>query len=570
MSDKEIMHQEGNIEGENRSVTMRRFPIIGMGGSASSFQSFEKFFIHMPKDSGMAFVVIMHQDPQQEANTAVLLQKHTAMPVQEAEDGMQIEHNKIYVIPADKDMGLHHGRLLLFKPRRAKGAQMPIDYFLQSLAEDQWNQAVAIIFSGMGADGETGIRMIKEKLGMAMVQDPQTAEYPSMPNASISTGQADYVLAPEEMPLKLINYMSHPMLNEEDAEDIIAEKNTENHIQKILMILRSHIGHDFSLYKKNTITRRVDRRIAFHQLPDYVHYVNFLRENPQEIDVLFNELLIGVTKFFRDKQAYDLLEEKFINLIKAKNPEDPIRIWVAGCSTGEEAYSMAILVMEFLESQKKRNLQKVQIFATDLDANAIEHARKGVYFENIASEISPERLTRFFVKQNNCYVVKKELREMIVFAQHNLIKDAPFTRLDLLCCRNVMIYLTTDMACTREAIDRMKKYRLGHIVNVGSMSADVREEGSSVYVATKAAIQGFSEALRKEVNQATGVKITLIEPGATGTDMQPVSPEDQQKQEEDGEMLKAEDVAGAILYALSQPRRCDVVAIQIRPHFQLI
>src|SRR6195952_1675628 len=299
--------------------------------------------------------------------------------------------------------------------------------------------------SGMGTDGETGVRMVKEKLGMAMVQDPDDAEYNSMPKSAINSGMVDYVLTPEEMPSKLIKYLNHPILTEDNREQAIMDSKNSNAIQKVLMLLRSHTGHDFTLYKKNTITRRIDRRIAYNQLPDYLTYVNYLRENPQEIDTLFNELLIGVTKFFRDHAAFEVLKEK-LNLLLAKKADDePIRIWVAGCSTGEEAYSIAILVMEYLDGLKLKRLPKVQIFATDLDVTAIEHARLGVYFDNIVSDVSAERLERFFVKRNNSYSVKKELREIIVFAQHNIIKDAPFTKLDLLCCRNVMIYLTTEL-----------------------------------------------------------------------------------------------------------------------------
>lgn len=422
------------------------FPIIGMGGSAGSFHAFEKFFLHMPVKSGMAFVIVMHLDNSHHINVAAMLQPVSAMPIVEATDGMLVEPDRIYVIPPGKDMGIHNGRLLLMEASRYKGAHMSIDYFLQSLAQDQWGNAVSIIFSGMGADGETGVRMIKEKLGMAMVQDPATAEYPSMPNAAIKSNMVDYVLSPEDMPVKLIQYLNHPVLLESGAiEDAYLTNTNQTHLQKILMLLRSHTGHDFTLYKKNTIVRRIERRIAINQLHDYAEYIAYLREKPDEIVLLFNELLIGVTKFFRDQQAFDILKEKLYPHLVTKDENDPIRIWVAGCSTGEEAYSIAILLIEFLEEVKLERRPRLQIFATDLDPNAIDHARSGNYFSNISSEVSPERLERFFIKVNDGYIVKKEVREMIVFAQHNLIKDAPFTRLDLLCCRNVMIYLTTEL-----------------------------------------------------------------------------------------------------------------------------
>jgi two-component system CheB/CheR fusion protein len=423
----------------------RSFPVVAIGGSAGAIASFNAFFTHMSAESGMAFIIIIHLDPNHKGHIADLIKTFTIMPVIEALDGMQLEENKVYVIPANKDMGLHNRRLLLLTPSMPNGYRQPIDYFLQSLADDQWNRAVGIIFSGMGSDGETGVRMIKEKLGMVMVQDPQTAQYNSMPLAAISTNLVDYVLSPEEMPVKLIQYMNHPILAEEASEQVRQAIQNSNAIQKILMLLRSHTGHDFSLYKKSTITRRIDRRIAYHQIADYGAYVTFLRENPQEIDILFNELLIGVTKFFRDAPAFDSLKKQLNLLMKEKMNNEPVRVWIAGCSTGEEAYSVAMLLMESVEELEKNDWPKLQLFATDLDAEAIEHARGGYYYDNIAADVSPERLEKFFIKNENTYQVKKELREMIVFAQHNLIKDAPFTRLDLLCCRNVMIYLTTEL-----------------------------------------------------------------------------------------------------------------------------
>lgn len=435
-----------NTKPKDITDTKASFPVIGMGGSAGSFHAFENFFVHMPINSGMAFVIVMHLDKSHYINVADILQPVTSMKITEAEDGTHIEPNHIYIIPPGKDMGIHNGSLLIMEASRYKGAHMSIDYFFQSLAEDQWNNAVAIIFSGMGADGETGVRMIKEKLGMAMVQDPVTAEYPSMPNASIKTNMVDYILPAEEMPAKLIKYMNHPSIRESNPESEFSLNHTnQTHLQKILMLLRSQTGHDFTLYKKSTIVRRIERRIAFHQLNDYVDYINCLRENPNEILLLFNELLIGVTKFFRDRDAFDSLKKRLYPLLAAKKDGDPIRVWVAGCSTGEEAYSITILLIEYLDTLKLAKLPKLQVFATDLDPQAIDHARSASYFENIVSEVSPERLERFFIKVNDGYIVKKEVRELIVFAQHNLIKDAPFTRLDLLCCRNVLIYLTAEL-----------------------------------------------------------------------------------------------------------------------------
>jgi two-component system CheB/CheR fusion protein len=421
------------------------FPIIAIGGSAGAFSALRKLFTHMPADSGMAFVIVMHLDPNHKGQLAEVIKGFTPMTVLEASDGLAVEPDHVYVIPPNKDMGMHNRKLLLLNFATPRGFRQPIDYFFQSLAEDQWNRAVAIVLSGMGSDGETGVRMIKEKLGMAMVQDPQTAEYNSMPLASIATNLVDYVLSPEEMPVKLIQYLNHPVMADDPSEQARTDIRNSTSIQKILMLLRSHTGHDFSLYKKSTIVRRIDRRIAFHQLPDYIQYVNYLRENPQEIDVLFNELLIGVTKFFRDAQAFESVKNKFKSVIESKKSNEPIRAWIAGCSTGEEAYSIAIALMESVEALNRKKLPRIQIFATDLDVEAIDHARQGFYLSNIAADVSEERLARFFIKTETGYIIKKELREMVVFAQHNLIKDAPFTRLDLICCRNVMIYLTSEL-----------------------------------------------------------------------------------------------------------------------------
>ena len=431
-------------EGDLTKIEVDAFPIIGLGGASGSMSAFDQFFKHMPINSGMAFVAVIHQDENDRFDYLGALQSFTTMPVAVAVDGIKVLPNHVYLSPCDYDIGIHDRHLLLFKANREKGAHMCIDHFFQSLAEDQWNMAIGVVFSGLGADGETGVRMIKEKLGMTMIQNPESAEFASMPLASIKTYQADYILFPEEMPGKMINYLNHPALGI-SLEDIDFDKSNKVHIQKIIMLLRSHTGHDFTLYKKNTISRRIERRIAFHQLSDYEHYVNYLRENPLEIDVLFNELLIGVTKFFRDRQAFDQLRDQIYPQLRRKNPDEPIRVWVAGCSTGEEAYTIAIILTEYLDALDLKRKPKAQIFATDLDSNAIETARAGFYFSNIVSELSPQRLERFFIKKNNGFVVKKEIREMIVFAQHNLIKDAPFTRLDLLCCRNVMIYLTTEL-----------------------------------------------------------------------------------------------------------------------------
>ncbi|KGE12600.1 CheR family methyltransferase [Sphingobacterium deserti] len=445
---KNKVQEENSIKSENAiNETIRateRFSVVGLGAGVGSLTALEQFFRHMPTNPSIAFVIIAHNLDLTLSAYQERVQSFSPMPVELATDGQELEPNKIYLTPSDKEVGMHQKRFLFFEPTRDKGACMVIDQFFECLAEDQGAMGVGIVLSGIGADGETGVRMIKEKLGMTMAQQPETAEFPSMPTAAIRTQLIDYVLPPEQMPAKLVQYLLHPSIHTLQGN---MEDNMDNdiHIQKILMLLRASTGHDFTLYKKNTISRRIERRIAFHQLAGYDSYVHFLREHPAELDTLFNELLINVTKFFRDRHGFEILKRHLYQLLESKDPDEPIRIWIAGCSTGEEAYSVAILVTEYLENAAMQPRNRPQIFATDLDAQAIDQARDGFYFSNIASELSPQQLDRFFIERNNGYVVKKEIREMIVFAQHNLVKDAPFTRLDLLCCRNVMIYLTAEL-----------------------------------------------------------------------------------------------------------------------------
>jgi two-component system CheB/CheR fusion protein len=420
------------------------FPVVGIGGSAGSFQALEQFFTNVPSGIGMAFIIVMHLDPTRKGMVPELLQRYTKMKVTEAIDGEVIQKNCVYIIPPAKDISILNGRLLLLEPSKPRGLRMPIDFFFQSLGQDQRERSAAIILSGMGSDGELGIKVVKEFLGLAIAQDPGTAEFNSMPLASVSTGFVDYVLQPEEMADKLYNYFHHPVIKSDENEEVVDVK-IQNALLKIFMLLRTQTGHDFSMYKRSTINRRIERRIAVHQLSGITEYVNYLRENAHEIDVLFKELLIGVTKFFRDKEAYEELEKPLMSILKAKQENEPIRFWVAGCSTGEEAYSLAILLRECMEKLKMINFNRVQIFATDLDAAAIEKARTGIYFDNLSGDVTEEKLNKYFIHQNNHYIVKKEVREMIIFAQHNIIKDSPFTKVDLLACRNVMIYLNSEL-----------------------------------------------------------------------------------------------------------------------------
>ncbi len=428
----------GSIPGKDQ------FYIVGMGGSAGSLEAFEQFFRNMPEDSGAAFVLISHLDPTQKGMMPELLQRYTKMQVFEAVDGMRVVPNCVYVIPSNRDMAILHGTLQLLEPTATRGLRLPIDFFFKHLGLDQKEKAIGIIISGMGSDGTAGLKIIKEHLGMVMVEDPESAKYDSMPRSAIDTGLADYVAQAEVLPSMLLAYIkqsSQPL-----SEHIGTEEQFVSAVQKILVLLRGQTGNDFSLYKKNTILRRIERRMNVHHIGKTEQYVRFLQDNPQEVELLFKELLIGVTSFFRDPEAFELLKKTIVpDILKNREKERAVRVWVPGCSTGEEAYSIAIIFSECLSKLRLKGNFKVQIFATDIDKEAIYKARQGVYPANIAADLSPERLEHFFSKEDNKYQINKDIREMVVFAPHNVTMDPPFTKLDLISCRNLLIYLTAEL-----------------------------------------------------------------------------------------------------------------------------
>ena len=421
-----------------------QFYIVGMGGSAGSLEAFEQFFRNMPDDSGAAFVLISHLDPTQKGMMPELLQRYTKMKVFEAVDGMKVVPNCVYVIPSNKDMAILHGTLQLLEPTATRGLRLPIDFFFKNLGLDQKEKAVGIIISGMGSDGTAGLKIIKEHLGMVMVEDPESAKYDSMPHSAIDTGLADYIAPAEVLPTMLLAYIKQ--LSQPLSEHIGTEEQVVSAVQKILVLLRGQTGNDFSLYKKNTVMRRIERRMNVHHMGKTEQYVRFLQDNPQEVELLFKELLIGVTSFFRDPEAFELLKKTIVlDILKNNENERAVRVWIPGCSTGEEAYSIAIIFSECLSKLRLKGDFKVQIFATDIDKVAIDKARQGVYPANIAADLSPERLEHFFSKEDNKYQINKDIREMVVFAPHNVTMDPPFTRLDLISCRNLLIYLTAEL-----------------------------------------------------------------------------------------------------------------------------
>ncbi len=421
------------------------FPIVGIGASAGGLEALEQFLEHVPAGSGMAFVIVQHLDPTHKGIMSELLQRVTDMPVVQVRNRTKVKPDCVYVIPPNKDMAIRQDVLHLKAPAAPRGLRLPVDHFLRSLAENRQEHSIGVILSGMGSDGTLGLRAIKEKAGVAMAQDPASAKFDSMPRSAIDAGLADIVAIPQELPAKIVAYLQRTPLVRK--ADLPLEGKTKSALEEILVLLRSRSGHDFSLYKRNTIVRRIERRMGLHQIRKMATYVLYLQDNPQELDLLFKELLIGVTHFFRDGAVWEQLREQVIPALLASRDPGPaaLRAWVPGCSTGEEAYSLAIVLKEAAELLKSESTFKIQIFATDLDRDAIDKARQGLFPENIASDVTAERLHRFFAKENHGYRMCKEIREMVIFAPQDIVLDPPFTKLDILSCRNLLIYLTPEV-----------------------------------------------------------------------------------------------------------------------------
>ncbi len=415
------------------------FPIVGIGASAGGLEALEQFFKNMPENNGMAFVVIQHLDPNHIGIMPELLQRITTMHVFQASDRLIMKPNCVYVIPPNKSMSLLKGALHLFDPVESHGLRLPINIFFRALADDRQEKSIGIILSGMGSDGSLGLKSIKEKGGLVLVQDPSTAKFDGMPNSAIGAINVDIVAPADELPAKLIAYLKFVPAVKSEAHIKAINKSS---LDKIIILLREYSGHDFSLYKKTTLIRRIERRKNIHQIDRVNNYVRFLQENPSETKILFKELLIGVTSFFRDGVVWEMLKEKVLPAMINEMPDGHMfRAWIPACSTGEEAFSLAIVFKEAMENSKKQKNMALQIFATDLDQDAIDKARKGVFHENIDADVSPERINKFFKVDSEGYLINNAIREMVVFATQNVIKDPPFTKLDLLLCRNLLIYM---------------------------------------------------------------------------------------------------------------------------------
>ncbi len=416
-----------------------KFPIVGIGASAGGLEALEQFLSNVPEHSGMAYVVIQHLDPTYKGMLPELLQRTTPMQVLQVKDRMAVKPNCVYVIPPNKSMSILKGVLHLFEPMESRGQRLPIDFFLRSLADDRNVQSIGVILSGMGSDGSIGLRAVKEKNGIVMVQEPSTAKYDSMPRNAIDSVLADIVAPANLLPSKLIQFLEHIPVVRSGLETEVKDQSS---LEKIIILLRTHTGNDFSLYKKNTVYRRIERRMSVHKIDRIFSYVHFLQENPKEANILFKELMIGVTNFFRDPGVWEKLKTTVFPDYIRKLPEGSIlRAWVPGCSTGEEAYSLAIVLREAIEKFCHQGRITIQVFASDLDNDAVGIARKGIFPSNIAADVSADRLNRFFSATDDGYRVSTEIREMVVFAHHNIIMHPPFTKIDILSCRNLLIYL---------------------------------------------------------------------------------------------------------------------------------
>ncbi len=427
------------------------FPVVGIGASAGGLAAFEAFFAGMPADTdpGMAFVLVQHLAPDHKSILTDLIRRYTRMRVYEVEDGMRVQINCAYIIPPGHDMAFLNGCLQLLEPSAPRGQRLPIDFFFRSLAQDQRERSIAIVLSGTGSDGSLGVRAVKAEAGMVMAQSLASCEYDGMPRNAIATGMVDFELPPAKMAAELIAYASKAF--GKPPLDAMPTAATANSLKKIFILLRDQTGHDFSQYKPNTIMRRIERRMAVHRIDTIASYVQYLQRKGSEVTALFRDLLIGVTNFFRDAEAFAALEETVIPLLfEGKGASSTLRIWVPGCSTGEEAYSIAILLAEC--AAKLKLGITMQVFATDIDGEAIAAARAGSYPASIASDVSEERLARFFTAEPGkedgaplSYRINKNIRDLLIFSEQNVIRDPPFSKLDLISCRNLMIYLGVEL-----------------------------------------------------------------------------------------------------------------------------
>ncbi|HWQ33355.1 MAG TPA: chemotaxis protein CheB [Blastocatellia bacterium] len=417
--------------------------VVGIGASAGGVRAVSDFLERMPAESGMAFVVILHLSPQHKSSLAEVLQAKTSMPVQQVTEAVRVEANHVYVIPPTSHLVISDGWIRLAEPEEFRGRRVPVDLFFRTLAEAWESQSIAIVLSGTGADGTLGLRRIKELGGVTLAQDPHEAEQDGMPRSAINAGVVDFVLPVAQMPTKLLALRENALRIELPVSERTPFEKRADALRDLLTLVRARTGHDFSTYKRSTVLRRIERRLQVNEVRDIPSYLELIREQPLEIQMLLRDLLISVTNFFRDPDAYTSLSLEVVpNLFSGRGANDPVRVWVTGCATGEEAYSLAILLTEYAD--QLTSPPKIQVFATDIDEEAISLARTGVYPDTIAADVSPERLKRFFNKEAQHFRVRKEVREAVLFASHNVLSDPPFSRIDLISCRNLLIYLNRE------------------------------------------------------------------------------------------------------------------------------
>jgi two-component system, chemotaxis family, CheB/CheR fusion protein len=418
------------------------FPIIGIGASAGGLEAIENFLSGTPSEPNVAVVIIQHLSPDHSSMMTDLLKKHTRMEITTVKDKDVVEPNHVYLNPPDKEVSIYNGVLRLEKPNKIHRSRTPIDHFFRSLAEDQESRAIGIILSGSGSDGTLGLKEIRGAGGITIVQDPSEAKYDLMPRSALASDSVDFSLKASAIFDKIQEYIKNPYVRGHKKLDLTHDQY-QKHFNQIFNLIRKCNGHDFSQYKPTTVRRRIERRLALHKIDDLKTYVRYLRENPREVTTLFKELLIKVTSFFRDPEAFEALKKEALRDLIMKNQGDNLRIWVPACASGEEAYSIAILTVEVMRELDKHI--SFQVFATDIDEEAIETARMGEYPASISLDVSDERLNKFFSKNENTYRLKKDVREKIVFAVQNVIKDAPFSKLDLISCRNLLIYMESEL-----------------------------------------------------------------------------------------------------------------------------
>lgn len=434
----------------------KEFLVVGLGASARGLEALISFFKNLPLNTNFAFVIIQHLSPDYKSLMDEILARETQVPIQIIENGMNLEPNNIYLIPPRKNVSLFNNKLLLEDQIMINGVNLPIDNFFKSLAKDKGKNAVGIILSGTGSDGTLGVRAIKEFGGLVVVQEPKTAKFDSMPINAISTGLVDFILPPEKMPEEIINYIRHPFIKKTDLGDSVPLENLDT-FSKILMTIRDFSSIDFSLYKENTIIRRLERRISINRLKDLEEYLALLLSSVKEKETLYRELLIGVTQFFRDPDAFKSLKYKAFPKLPTTGT---IRVWTLGCSTGEEVYSLAIMLKEYFESIEKE--VEIKIFSTDVDEDALEKASIGFYSESVISDIEPFLVQKYFNKAEYGYRLKDNIRKMVIFAKHNVLRDPPFSKIDLILCRNLFIYFKPE-------IQKKVLYRLYYSLNPDGM-----------------------------------------------------------------------------------------------------